>query len=262
MSGERLDATQLFLRGLVAGSIQVIDLTKPLGPDTAVIVLPTHIPAHPRMIAEIGSSLDSANAVSYWQKLTLSEHTGTHVDLPAHWRSGRSLPNNTADAAAIERFIGPIAVIDVTAQVEANSDYLANKEDLDSFERQHGEIEPGSWIVLKTGWSKHSGSDYLNIREDGCHTPGASTEFVECVIARRAKGYGTETVGTDAGQAMKLKPPMPVHTLLLGADIYGMSGLQNVERLPPKGALLVAAPLKIVNGSGSPVRALAFVTTN
>ena len=72
-------------------------------------------------------------------------------------------------------------------------------------------------------------------------------------------GVGVETVGTDAGAAHGFEPPFPVHHFMLGANRYGLTQLANLARLPPTGALLVAAPLKLVGGTGSPARVLALV---
>jgi kynurenine formamidase len=44
-----------------------------------------------------------------------------------------------------------------------------------------------------------------------------------------------------------------------GAGRYGLQCLANLDLLPPTGAIVIAAPLKIQRGSGSPVRALALV---
>jgi kynurenine formamidase len=68
-----------------------------------------------------------------------------------------------------------------------------------------------------------------------------------------------ETVGTDAGAAHSFDPPFPCHSFLLGAGMYGLTQLANLDRLPATGALVIAAPLKIVRGSGSPTRVLALV---
>ena len=72
-------------------------------------------------------------------------------------------------------------------------------------------------------------------------------------------GWGSETVGTDAGSAGGMDPPFPAHTLMHKANRYGLASLCHLDQLPPKGAMLIAAPLKFVDGTGSPVRALALV---
>ena len=72
-------------------------------------------------------------------------------------------------------------------------------------------------------------------------------------------GVGVETIGTDAGQAGTFDPPFPNHTIMHGAGKFGLASLCNLDQLPPTGAIVIAAPLKIVNGSGSPLRVLAIV---
>ena len=72
-------------------------------------------------------------------------------------------------------------------------------------------------------------------------------------------GLGVETIGTDAGQAHTFTPMYPAHTLMHGAGRYGLQCLCNLDQLPATGAMIVAAPLKILGGSGSPLRVLAIV---
>jgi kynurenine formamidase len=79
------------------------------------------------------------------------------------------------------------------------------------------------------------------------------------VEERDAHGLGVETIGTDAGQAHLLDPPYPAHSLFHGAGRYGLQCLTNLDQLPATGSVIVASPLKIEGGSGSPLRVLAFV---
>jgi len=113
---------------------------------------------------------------------------------------------------------------------------------------------------MRTDWSKRMGAEYLNMREDGAHTPGPTGDAITYLVEdRKIVGFGTETVGTDAGQATHLSPPYPAHYLLHGANKYGLQCLANLDLLPATGAILVCPPLKIKNGSGSPLRVLALV---
>jgi len=130
------------------------------------------------------------------------------------------------------------------------------------WEKAHGPLPAGGWLLYRTGWDARSESqaDFLNADETGPHTPGISPECSRW-LAEEAPvvGLGVETVGTDAGAAHSFDPPFPCHASLLGAGKYGLTQLQNLALLPATGALLVAAPLPIVGGSGSPARVLAFV---
>jgi kynurenine formamidase len=112
---------------------------------------------------------------------------------------------------------------------------------------------------MRSDWSKRRGAVFANLREDGAHTPGPSAAAMRFLVEERGVlGFGTETIGTDAGQAHHFSPPYPAHTLLHGAGRFGLQCLCNLDQLPPTGALIVAAPLKIVRGSGSPLRVLAL----
>ncbi|RUV84597.1 cyclase family protein, partial [Mesorhizobium sp. M1A.F.Ca.IN.022.07.1.1] len=102
-------------------------------------------------------------------------------------------------------------------------------------------------------------ADFLNANETGPHTPGPTAEAIQFLISKDIKGWGSETIGTDAGKAGGMEPPFPAHTLMHKANRYGLASLCNLDQLPPKGAILIAAPLKIEHGTGSPIRALALV---
>ena len=129
------------------------------------------------------------------------------------------------------------------------------------FEAAHGRVPEGAWFLMRTDWSKRSDPEaYQNFDETGQHTPGPSAEAVRFLVEQRqVLGFGSEAIGTDAGQAFTFDPPFPNHAIMHGAGKFGLASLCNLDRLPPTGALVVAAPLKIVNGSGSPLRVLALV---
>lgn len=245
---------------LNSGQLKVVDLTTPLGPDTIVIDLPPIFAPSPGLTLTEISRYDSRGPAWYWNIMNLGEHTGTHFDAPIHWITGKDLPNNATDTILPRKFIGPACVIDVTAQVEQNPDFLLTVDDVKQWEDQHGRIPAGSWVLLHTGWSRRtSKEDFLNVDASGSHTPGfdkACSEFL--AKERDILGVGVETVGTDAGQAGSFQPPFPNHATMHGAGKFGITSLINLELLPPTGAIVIAAPLKIVNGSGSPVRVIAI----
>ena len=156
--------------------------------------------------------------------------------------------------------IGQANVVDCSAQSFADPDFLLTVRDLEAWESTYGRIAPRSWVLLRTDWSKKSDRAYANLLEDGPHTPGPDAEVMRWLVEERdVLGFGTETIGTDAGQASHFNPPYPAHHYLHGAGRYGLQCLANLDRLPPKGALIIAAPLKIKHGSGSPLRVIAMV---
>jgi kynurenine formamidase len=246
--------------GLASGGIEVVDLTAELHEETPILQLPEPFGNTWRFEREEISNYDERGPAWYWNNFRTGEHTGTHFDAPVHWVTGRELD----DVAQVppRRLIGSAAVIDVAAEAAKDADFLLEVEHVRAWEAEHGPLPADGWLLLRTGWDARSGSQeaILNADQNGPHTPGVS---VECArwLAEEAPvlGIGVETVGTDAGAAHSFDPPFPCHAMLLGAGKYGLTQLQNLGRLPPTGAVVIASPLPIRRGSGSPCRVLALV---
>lgn len=252
------------LHGLVAaiaaGSVRVVDLSFTLSPEFPALVLPVEFgQCAPFRIEEV-SRYDARGPAWYWNNITMSEHCGTHYDAPIHWVTGKDLPNNSVDTIPVERFIAPACVIDCSLEAAADDDFVLGVAHIEAWERAHGRIDAGQWVLMRTDWSKRRADAYANIRDDGAHTPGPSPEAMRFLVEQRdVLGFGTETIGTDAGQAHHFAPPYPAHHFLHGAGRYGLQCLCNLDCLPPRGAVIFGAPLKIRQGSGSPLRVLALV---
>jgi len=242
------------------GSLRVIDLTQPLSPQTPLLPLPPEWPNTPRFrIWEI-SRYDERGPAWYWNGFETGEHTGTHFDAPIHWVSGKDLPDNSVDKIPAKKFVGPACVIDVSADVAADADFLLTVDRVKQWESAHGRIPAGAWVLYRTGWSHRTDPEqYINLQQDGPHTPGFVKECSEFLARERdVLGVGVETVGTDAGCAAAFNPPFPNHYVMHGSGKFGLAGLCNLDQLPPTGAIVLAAPLKIVGGSGSPLRVIAI----
>ena len=108
---------------IATGKLRVVDLTHTLDPDFPVIILPPEFGQCARFRMEEVSAYDHRGPGWKWHNLTLNEHTGTHFDAPAHWISGRDLPNNTVDAIPAEEFVGPVVVIDCSQGAEKDNDF-------------------------------------------------------------------------------------------------------------------------------------------
>jgi len=255
------DVLEHLVTALSGGDVEVVDLSQPLHPGTPILKLPDEFAQSPPFSIESISRFDERGPYWYWNKFACGEHTGTHFDAPIHWISGKDHDNNATDTIPVHRFIGPAFVIDVTGEVDRDPDFLLTPEHIRAWEEKHGEITPDSWVLVRTGWSKKpTAEDFLNMHEDGAHTPGFAAETPTFLAEeRKVLGVGVETVGTDAGQAGNLEPMFPCHYLMHGANRYGLASLANLDRLPPTGAVVIAPPLKIVEGSGSPTRVLALV---
>jgi kynurenine formamidase len=245
---------------LAAGSLRVVDLTQPLSPETPLLPLPSQWNNTPAFRLYELSHYDERGPAWYWNGFETGEHTGTHFDAPIHWITGKDLPDNSVDRIPAKKFVGPAFVIDVVAEVERNPDFLLTPERVRAWEKQHGQITAGGWVLLRTGWSRRrDAKSYINLKEDGPHTPGWTKECSEFLARERdVLGVGVETVGTDAGQAAKFDPPFSNHCIMHGHGKFGLAGLTNLDHLPPTGAIVIAAPLKIMNGSGSPLRVIAI----
>jgi len=244
---------------LASGSVRVVDLTQTLGPDTPVIGLPDMFGQSPGLSMEVISRYDDAGPAWYWNTLTLGEHTGTHFDAPVHWVTGKDLPQNRCDTIPAGRCVAPACVVDVSADVAEDPDFVLTPERIEAWEAEHGRIPSGAWLLLRTDWSKRTDPvAFLNEDEAGPHSPGFAPDATRLLVERDVVGVGVETVGTDAGQAGGFAPPYPSHTLMHGAGKLGLASLCNLDQLPATGAILFAAPLKIVGGSGSPLRVLAL----
>jgi kynurenine formamidase len=249
-----------FAKAVATGAIRVVDLTQTLTPEFPTIVLPPEFGQCAPFRMEEVSRYDERGPAWYWNNISVGEHTGTHFDAPIHWISGKDLPDNAVDTIPPANFIAPAVVIDCSREAAADADFVLTVPFVEAWEHEHGRIAPGNWVLLRTDWSRKSAADYAGMREDGAHTPGPGPEVVKWLVEQRdVHGFGTETIGTDAGQAHHFNPPYPAHFYMHGKGRYGLQCLTNLDRLPPVGTVIFAAPLKIRQGSGSPLRVLALI---
>lgn len=252
------------LRNLVEsirnGGVEVIDLTAPLSPQTPVLRLPEPFGnTVPFTLKEI-SRYDDRGPAWYWNDISTGEHTGTHFDAPVHWVTGRD--GEDVSQVPVDRLIAPAVVLDLSAEAGEDPDFLLEIEHVKAWQEANGPLPGGGWLLYRTGWDarSHDQERFLNADEAGPHTPGISAECARWLAEETPiAGLGVETVGTDAGAAHGFEPAFPCHSFLLGAGKYGLTQLRNLDRLPVTGAVVVAPPLPIVGGSGSPVRVLALV---
>lgn len=248
------------LSAIGSGSLRVIDLTNRLQASTPALRLPEPFANLIDFSLETVSAYDEPGPFWKHANIHTGEHVGTHIDAPVHWISGRD--GHDVSQLPPERLIGPAAVLDFTAEATENPDFLLDIAHVEAWEEAHGGFEPGTWLLLRTGWDRYADDEraFLNTDATGSHTPGFTAECAEWLAGRaEISGVGVETVGIDAGRGAELIPPFPVHYHLLGADKYGITSLQHLSELPPKGAAIVVAPLPIVGGTGSPARVYALV---
>jgi kynurenine formamidase len=197
----------------------------------------------------------------YWYEANsfcTPEHGGTHLDAPVHFAKDMWA---VADVP-VERLAGPAVVIDVRAKADANPDYALTLEDVTRFEVEHARIPAGAIVILNTGYAEHwlDRRSYLGDDTPGdasnLHFPAFGAEAARWLIEKRAiHALAVDTASIDPGSSKDF----PVHRIAGAANVVGIENLTNVDRLPAVGAWVVALPMKIADGSGAPVRAVAFV---
>jgi kynurenine formamidase len=189
------------------------------------------------------------------RNISLPEHFGTHIDAPAHFARGMW----TVDQIPPERLIAPLAVIDVSANVNSNPDYQLSVEDIANWEKLNGQIPPGAVVIAHTGWDArwNSVKEYRNADAKGImHFPGFSLDAAKFLVeARNVYGLGIDTLSIDYGPSQDF----PVHQYTLSHSLYHLENVAELDRVPPTGALVVAGAMKLEGGSGGPVRILALV---
>jgi kynurenine formamidase len=190
----------------------------------------------------------------------VGEHVGTHFDAPCHWVTGKG--KACVDVLDAKQFVGPAVAIDVRNEVAKNADYVLPPQAILDWEKTNGRIPDGAWVILHTGWGSRAADAkaFFNAgRDDSPHYPGFGKDSAEFLTRERnVLGVGTEAIGTDAAVGAQATPPFPNHAIMHGAGKFGLTQLANVDQLPSKGAVIIAAPLKIEDGSGSPVRVIAL----
>jgi kynurenine formamidase len=186
------------------------------------------------------------------------EHGGTHLDAPIHFAEGK----RTADQIPLQQLLAPAVVIDVASKAAANADYRLTAKDVRAWESQHGTIAPGTIVLLRTGWGarwpdrkRYFGDDTPGAT-DNLHFPSYGEDAARLLVTdRRVAALGVDTASIDSGQSKDFI----VHRVANGADVPGFENIANLERLPARGAFVIALPMKIAGGSGGPLRIVAAI---
>jgi len=186
------------------------------------------------------------------------EHGGTHLDAPVHFSQGAL----SVDQIPVRQLIAPAAVIDVRAKAATDPDYRLTVADIAEWEKRNGPIQQGTIVLLRTGWGsrypdrkKYFGDDTPGAT-DKLHFPSFSEDSARYLVSNRHAGaIGVDTASIDYGQSKDFI----VHQIANGANVPGLENIANLDRLPEKGAWVIAMPMKIGGGSGAPLRIVAFV---
>jgi kynurenine formamidase len=190
--------------------------------------------------------------------LSAPEHGGTHLDAPIHFAEG----TQTTDQIPLDRLVAPAAVIDIAERSSVDPDYRLTRDDVLAFERQQGTIEPGTIVLLRTGWSRHwpNRKAYLGDSTPGdasrLHFPSYGEDAARLLVSeRRVAALGADVASIDYGRSNDFI----VHRVAAEQNVAGLENLTRLEELPARGATIVALPMNIRGGSGGPLRAIALV---
>ena len=238
------------LEALRVGAVRLIDLTHGLD---------EHSPYWPEgrdqssFSSRVASTYESHECFA--RDVTMSEHAGTHLDAPVHVFPGGA----TVDQLPVGGFFSPACVVDVQEAAASDPDYRVTRADVERFIEAHGPLPRGCFVFFRTGWASRWPSQQQYVNEDFCgakYFPGISLDVARFLLDEvRPVGVGIDTLSIECGCTEHLT----VHRFLLGAGVYILENVANLESLPPTGALVIALPLKLLGGSGSPARVVALV---
>lgn len=191
----------------------------------------------------------------YKNQLTLDEHTGTHMDAPAHFAEG----GTTAEKLKASQLIAPLVRINISARGNTDPDTQGMVDDITAWEAEYGEIPTGAFVALYSGWDRltpfpdrYIGLDDTNV----AHFPGWHPDAAEFLVSQRQiVGVGVDTLSLDYGASTDFAS----HVTFLSAGLYGVENLYNLARVPPIGATIIVGGPKHVNASGGPTRAFALI---
>jgi kynurenine formamidase len=188
-------------------------------------------------------------------EITFDEHTGTHMDGPAHFVAGQM----TADKLPADKFFAPLAVVSIDGRAATNADALLTVDDILAWEKRHGRLPAGAFVAMYSGWESRIGNAdrFLNRDANGTmHAPGFSEEAARFLVKERdIVGVGVDTLSLDAASAQQFV----AHLALLGAGKYGVELLANLNTVPPSGATIIVGAPKHEGASGGPARVYAVV---
>jgi kynurenine formamidase len=185
------------------------------------------------------------------------EHGGTHLDAPQHFAEHGA----TTDAIPLGRLVAPAVVIDMSDDAANDRDALLGRAHIEAFEAEHGTITPGTIVLVRTDWSerwpdraRYFGGDTPGDTSN-LHFPGIGADAAELLVERQIAAVGLDTASLDHGPSRGFE----AHRILAAAGIPGFENLHSLAQLRARGAWVIALPMKIGNGSGGPLRAIAIV---
>lgn len=191
------------------------------------------------------------NGYQLW-KLTIYEHTGTHIDAPLHFSADGT---SVADLAP-ERLVCPLCVIDLTAKAAEDANAMVEPEDIEAWVSANGAIPAGACVALHSGWAAKVGSPAFRNTPDGNFAfPGFSKSATDMLAGLDVACIGVDTLSLDPGNSADFA----VHFSWLPGGRFGIENMANLDQLPAAGATVFIGAPKHRRGTGGPARVLAVL---
>jgi kynurenine formamidase len=186
------------------------------------------------------------------------EHGGTHLDAPLHFSEG----GDTSATVPLDKLVAPAIVIDVSAKADVDADYRLSVADIEEWEKTNTKIAPGTIVLLRTGWSSRYPDRKRYFGDDSpgdaskLHFPSYGLDAAKLLAEeRKVAAIGVDTASIDHGPSKNF----PVHQVTAAANVPAFENLTNLDKLPNEGAIVIALPMKIGDGTGGPLRAIALL---
>jgi kynurenine formamidase len=225
--------------------LRVIDLSQTLEEHMP------RFPTHAMFFHNLWSSYQHGGRSLHYQ-LVMHEHNGTHVDAPAHFLS-KAKPEAyvTIERVPLAQLMGRGVRVDCR---DIRTGEYVSKSRVSDWESQHGPLQAGDIVLFDLGWAEKwalrpNDQQYV---EDW---PGVGMDVAEYLLSKQVAALGVDTLSPDPPDALRTRP---IHPVVLEKQMLIIENLCNLNQLPDF-FLFLALPLKIREGSGSPLRAVALV---
>ncbi len=234
----------LSARPALAQASKVVDLTH--GYDGA---FPT-FDGNPGILYEPAVKFEG-NGYQLW-KLTIFEHTGTHIDAPLHF----SADGTSVDALPVERLVCPLCVVDIKAKAMEDANAMVEPADIEAWVSANGAIPAGACVAMNSGWAARVGDALYRNTPDGAFAfPGFSKAATDMLAGLDVACIGVDTLSLDPGNSADFA----VHFSWLPGGRYGIENMANLDAVPATGATVMVGAPTHKGGTGGPARILALV---
>ncbi|UWP95326.1 cyclase family protein [Aliiroseovarius crassostreae] len=187
-------------------------------------------------------------------RLTLNEHTGTHIDAPLHFSADGAAVNEIP----VSQLIAPLCVVDIATRAAENADTSVTPDDIKAWIAAHGPIPDGACVAMHSGWGTHVATDkYRGADDNGVqHYPGFHVEATQMLLEEtKAASLASDTLSIDIGASTTFD----THYAWLPAGRFCIENIANLDLVPPAGATLVIGAPTHRGGSGGPARIFAML---